>query len=202
MYNKKAWHNKKAWLTFATISAMALLMSSAYAQNSEIATQAHSQGKPKAVDAIDVQKYAGTWYEVARLPMYFQRNCVSDVQAKYSLNADKTIRVNNQCMNREGELDVSEGIAYPQNDGNSQLKVSFLPKGLRWVPFSKGDYWVLRVDEDYQVALVGGPSHRYLWLLSRIPDVDEAVIEDYLNTAKAQGYDLSKLIRTKHSYEK
>ena len=79
------------------------------------------------------------------------------------------------------------------------MKVSFLPKGLRWVPFSKGDYWVLRVDEDYQVALVGGPSHRYLWLLSRTPDVDEAVIEDYLNTAKAQGYDLSKLIRTKHT---
>ena len=195
-------HNKKAWLTFATITGMALLMSSAYAQDSATATQNNPSADPKAVDAIDVQKYAGTWYEVARLPMYFQRNCVSDVQAKYSLNADKTIRVKNQCMNKEGELDVSEGVAYPQNDGNSQLKVSFLPKGLRWVPFSKGDYWVLRVDEDYQVALVGGPSHRYLWLLSRTPDMDEAVIEDYLNTAKAQGYVLSKLIRTKHSAEK
>lgn len=195
-------HNKKAWLTFATITGMALLMSSAYAQVSATAAQINPSAEPKAVDAIDVQKYAGRWYEVARLPMYFQRNCVSDVQAKYSLNADKTIRVKNQCMNKEGELDVSEGVAYPQNDGNSQLKVSFLPKGLRWVPFSKGDYWVLRIDEDYQVALVGGPSHRYLWLLSRTPDMDEAVIENYLNTAKAQGYDLSKLIRTKHIAEK
>ena len=192
-------HNKKAWLTFATITGMALLMSSAYAQVSATAAQINPSAEPKAVDAIDVQKYAGRWYEVARLPMYFQRNCASDVQAKYSLNSDKTIKVRNQCMNKEGKLDVSEGVAYPQNDGNSQLKVSFLPKGLRWVPFSKGDYWVLRVDEDYQVALVGGPSHRYLWLLSRTPDVDEAVIEDYLNTAKAQGYDLSKLIRTKHT---
>ncbi len=195
-------HNKKAWLTFATISGIALFMSSAYAQDSATATQTNPSAEPKAVDAIDVQKYAGTWYEVARLPMYFQRNCASDVQAKYSLNADKTIKVRNQCLNKEGDLDVSEGVAYPQNDGNSQLKVSFLPKGLRWMPFSKGDYWVLRVDEDYQVALVGGPSHRYLWLLSRTPDVDEAVIEDYLNTAIAQGYDLSKLIRTKHSVEK
>ena len=195
-------HNKKAWITFATITGMALLMSSAYAQVSATAAQINPSAEPKAVDAIDVQKYAGRWYEVARLPMYFQRNCASDVQAKYSLNSDKTIKVRNQCMNKEGKLDVSEGVAYPQNDGNSQLKVSFLPKGLRWVPFSKGDYWVLRVDEDYQVALVGGPSHRYLWLLSRIPDVDEAVIEDYLNTAKAQGYDLSKLIRTKHIAEK
>ena len=192
-------HNKKAWLTFATITGLALLMSSAYAQVSATAAQINPSAEPKAVDAIDVQKYAGRWYEVARLPMYFQRNCASDVQAKYSLNSDKTIKVRNQCMNKEGELDVSEGVAYPQNDGNSQLKVSFLPKGLRWVPFSKGDYWVLRVDEDYQVALVGGPSHRYLWLLSRTPDMDEAVIEDYLNTAKAQGYDLSKLIRTKHT---
>lgn len=195
-------HNKKAWLTFATITGMALLMSSAYAQVSATAAQINPSAEPKAVDAIDVQKYAGRWYEVARLPMYFQRNCASDVQAKYSLNADKTIRVKNQCMNKEGELDVSEGVAYPQNDGNSQLKVSFLPKGLRWVPFSRGDYWVLRVDEDYQVALVGGPSHRYLWLLSRTPDMDEAVIEDYLNTAKAQGYDLSELIRTKHTIVK
>jgi len=195
-------HNKKAWLTFATITGMALLMSSAYAQVSATAAQINPSAEPKAVDAIDVQKYAGRCYEVARLPMYFQRNCVSDVQAKYSLNADKTIRVKNQCMNKEGELDVSEGVAYPQNDGNSQLKVSFLPKGLRWVPFSKGDYWVLRIDEDYQVALVGGPSHRYLWLLSRTPDMDEAVIENYLNTAKAQGYDLSKLIRTKHTIVK
>ncbi len=195
-------HNKKAWLTFATITGMALLMSSAYAQVSATAAQINPSAEPKAVDAIDVQKYAGRWYEVARLPMYFQRNCASDVQAKYSLNADKTIRVKNQCMNKEGELDVSEGVAYPQNDGNSQLKVSFLPKGLRWVPFSKGDYWVLRIDEDYQVALVGGPSHRYLWLLSRTPDMDEAVIENYLNTAKAQGYDLSKLIRTKHTIVK
>lgn len=195
-------HNKKAWLTFATITGMALLMSSAYAQVSATAAQINPSAEPKAVDAIDVQKYAGRWYEVSRLPMYFQRNCVSDVQAKYSLNADKTIRVKNQCMNKEGELDVSEGVAYPQNDGNSQLKVSFLPKGLRWVPFSRGDYWVLRVDEDYQVALVGGPSHRYLWLLSRTPDMDEAVIEDYLNTAKAQGYDLSELIRTKHTIVK
>ena len=195
-------HNKKAWLTFATITGMALLMSSAYAQDSATATQTNPSAEPKAVDAIDVQKYAGRWYEVARLPMYFQRNCASDVQAKYSLNADKTIKVRNQCLNKEGDLDVSEGVAYPQNDGNSQLKVSFLPKGLRWVPFSKGDYWVLRIDEDYQVALVGGPSHRYLWLLSRTPDMDEAVIEDYLNTAKAQGYDLSKLIRTKHTIVK
>ena len=195
-------HNKKAWLTVATITGMALLMNSAYAQVSATAAQINPSAEPKAVDAIDVQKYAGTWYEVARLPMYFQRNCASDVQAKYSLNSDKTIKVRNQCLNKEGKLDVSEGVAYPQNDGNSQLKVSFLPKGLRWVPFSKGDYWVLRVDEDYQVALVGGPSHRYLWLLSRTPDVDEAVIEDYLNTAKAQGYDLSKLIRTKHIAEK
>lgn len=192
--------NKKIWLTAAALTGLAVWVNVAQAKSSAIQTPTTAQ--PKAVNAIDVQKYLGTWYEVARLPMYFQRNCASDVQAEYSLNADQTIQVKNQCINTDGKLDVSEGVAYSQNDGNSQLKVSFLPKGLRWVPFSKGDYWVLRVDEDYQVALVGGPSHRYLWLLSRSPDVDEAVIEDYLNTAKAQGYDLSELIRTKHRTEK
>ena len=164
-------HNKKAWLTFATITGMALFMSSAYAQDSATATQTNPSAEPKAVDAIDVQKYAGTWYEVARLPMYFQRNCASDVQAKYSLNADKTIKVRNQCLNKEGDLDVSEGVAYPQNDGNSQLKVSFLPKGLRWMPFSKGDYWVLRVGlgdvykrQDRRIAICGYCHGHLMWM--------------------------------------
>ena len=93
----------------------------------------------------------------------------------------------------------SEGVAYPQNQGKSQLKVSFLPKGLRWLPFTKGDYWVLRVDPDYKVALVGGPSTKYLWILSKTPTIDEATYQSYLQTAKQQGYDLSNLIKTTHT---
>jgi apolipoprotein D and lipocalin family protein len=152
--------------------------------------------KPKAVESIDVQQYAGKWYEIAHLPMYFQRNCVSDTSAQYTVNPDQTIGVLNSCRTETGKIIASQGLAYPQNKGMSKLKVSFLPAGLRWLPFTKGDYWVLRVDPEYQVALVGGPTHKYLWILSKNPHLDEATYQSYLETARQYGYDLSNLIKT------
>jgi len=161
-----------------------------------LSTYAETTTKPVAVDAIDINKYVGKWYEIAHLPMFFQRNCIANTTATYSINADKTVGVLNSCTNKKGEVISSEGVAYPQNEGNSKLEVSFLPSGLRWIPFTKGDYWVLRVDPDYQVALVGGPSTEYLWILSRSPQIDQATYNSYLQTAKHYGYDVSKLIKT------
>lgn len=74
--------------------------------------------------------------------------------------------------------------------------MSFLPEGLRWVPFTKGDYWILRLDPDYRVALVGSPDRKFLWFLARKPQIDSARRQEYLATAQAQGYDLSPLIDT------
>nr|WP_180058645.1 lipocalin family protein [Acinetobacter sp. YH12227] len=160
-------------------------------------TQAETAA-PRAVDQVDIQKYAGKWYEIAHLPMYFQRKCVSNITAQYSVNADQTMGVLNSCRIANREMISSEGIAYPQNEGNSKLKVSFLPPGLRWMPFTKGHYWVLRVDSEYKVALVGGPSNKYLWILSREPQLDEATYQSYLETAKHYGYDITKLIKLPH----
>ena len=151
---------------------------------------------PQAVDRVDVQKYAGKWYEIAHLPMYFQRKCIANITAQYSVNADQTIGVLNSCRIANGEIISSEGVAYSQNQGNSKLKVSFLPTGLRWIPFTKGDYWVLRVDPEYKVALVGGASNKYLWILSRTPTMDEATYQTMVATAKSQGYEVSKLQKT------
>ena len=153
---------------------------------------------PRAVDQVDIRQYAGKWHEIAHLPMYFQRKCVSDISAQYTVNADQTIGVLNSCRTENGEMISSEGVAYPQNQGNSKLKVSFLPPGLRWIPFTKGHYWVLRVDPEYKVALVGGPSTKYLWILSREPQLDEAIYKSYLETAKYYGYDITKLIKLSH----
>ena len=151
---------------------------------------------PQAVDKVDIKRYAGQWYEIAHLPMYFQRKCVANTTAQYSLNPDQTVSVLNSCSTAEGKKISSEGVAYSQNAGNSKLKVSFLPKGLRWLPFTKGHYWVLRIDPDYKIALVGGPSDKYLWILSRDAQIDDATYQSYLNTAKKYGYDVEKLIKT------
>ena len=153
---------------------------------------------PHAVDQVDIHNYAGKWYEIAHLPMYFQRKCVANISAQYTVNADQTMGVLNSCRIENGEMISSEGVAYPQNQGNSKLKVSFLPPGLRWIPFTKGHYWVLRVDPEYKVALVGGPSTKYLWILSREPQLDEATYQSYLDTAKYYGYDITKLIKLPH----
>lgn len=159
---------------------------------------AQAQTTPTAVNEIDIEQYLGKWYEIAHLPMYFQRQCASDTTAKYRLLEDKTLSVENTCKTKSGEVKTAKGIAYPQNQGNSKLKVSFLPQGLRWLPFTKGDYWILRIDADYQHVLVGGPSKKYLWILSRTPHMSEELYQSYLKTAKKQGYDVSKLIKNPH----
>ena len=100
----------------------------------------------------------------------------------------------------EGELQESIGEAVPVEDsGNARLKVTFLPEGLRWIPFTRGDYWVLRVDPEYHTALVGDPDREFLWLLHRDPTIDPALRADFLASARAQGYDLSALIDTPHT---
>lgn len=152
--------------------------------------------KPQAVEKVNLEKYTGQWYEIAHLPMFYQRHCASNTKAQYTLNPDNTMTVFNSCRKADGKLMSATGVAYSQNSGNSELKVSFLPKGLRWIPFTKGDYWVLRLDPDYKVALVGDPSRKFLWILSREPQLDDATYQSYLDTAKSFGYDLKPLIKT------
>lgn len=146
-----------------------------------------------AVKQFDVDRYLGTWYEIARLPNRFQKACVKGNQAHYEKVA-QNIGVTNRCQMDNGEWKTAEAMAYPQNAIGSELKVSFLPKYLRWIPFTTGDYWVMRIDEGYQVALVGEPSREFLWILARTPTIDPAVIEDYLKTATEQGYDVRTMI--------
>ena len=153
---------------------------------------------PQSVNQLDLNRYVGTWYEIARLPMYFQRNCASDVTATYSLNPSGSIKVDNRCNKADGSTIQSIGEATKANETGSELKVTFLPEGLRWLPLTKADYWVLALDDTYQHALVGTPNHKYLWVLSRTPSMDEAAYQSLLSTAKNQGYDIDKLQRTMH----
>ena len=153
---------------------------------------------PQSVNQLDLNRYVGTWYEIARLPMYFQRNCASDVTATYSLNPSGSILVDNRCIKADGSTIQSIGEATKANETDSELRVTFLPEGLRWLPLTKADYWVLALDDTYQHALIGTPNHKYLWVLSRTPSMDEATYQSLLSTAKNQGYDIAKLQRTTH----
>lgn len=153
-------------------------------------------GKAQAVPSVDLNRYAGKWYEIARLPMFFQRNCASDVTATYTLKPSGAIEVNNQCIGKDGKPMQSIGEATKKGDSSSKLKVTFLPQGLRWLPVGKADYWVLDLDANYQYALVGTPDNKYLWVLSRTPTMDETTYQKLVSTAQLQGYDVSKLQKT------
>lgn len=126
---------------------------------------------PTTVDSVDLNEYAGTWYEIGRLPMYFQRKCAGDVTANYTQKTDGSgIVVTNKCVSEGGSGITAEGLAKPVDESGSKLKVTFLPKWIRWIPVGRADYWVLARDADYKTALVGTPDKKYLWLPSTVAE--------------------------------
>lgn len=166
-----------------------------------MATMAYAQTKPlHVVEKVELDKYLGVWYEVARKPMYFQNKCDRDVSATYTLNENGNIAVDNRCYAQDGKLNQSSGEAFVQNAPfNSKLKVSFLPESIRWLPVGRGDYWILKIADDYQIVLVGEPKRKYMWVLSRSAQPDPAVVKEYLDYAQSVGFDLSDIIHTKQT---
>lgn len=150
---------------------------------------------PKTVASVDLKRYQGTWYELARLPMYFQRNCAQS-EARYSLKPDGNMAVYNRCLTEQWTWEEAKGTAKPQVPGKTdKLWVEFD----NWVStvlpgVTKGEYWILYVSDDYKTAIVGNPNRKYLWLLSRTPQINPVVREELLSKARQQGYDTSRLI--------
>lgn len=147
----------------------------------------------QSVPALDFDRYAGQWHEIAHLPVSFQKKCVGDITATYSLRADGRISVHNACRVENGERIAAEGVARPVEGQPGQLQVRFVPDWLSWVPLVWADYWVIALDPDYQWALVGEPDRKYLWILSRSPSMDRALFEQIKGKAEAMGYDLAPL---------
>jgi apolipoprotein D and lipocalin family protein len=145
----------------------------------------------EVVEYVDLERYLGTWYEIASYPAWFAKECTATT-AEYSLLSDGKIRVINRC--RKGNLDGQEKVADGKAEvidtvTNAKLKVWFF-----W-PF-KGNYWIIDLDEDYQWAVVGEPSRKYLWILSRTPSMDGVLYEEIVARVVQQGYDPSRLQRT------
>jgi len=145
----------------------------------------------EVVPQVDIQRYLGTWYEIATIPQRFQKGCVG-VTAHYSLRADGGIDVVNVC--RKNSLDGKErsvrGKAWVvDKTTNAKLRVRFF-----W-PFS-GAYWIIELDKDYQWAVVGHPDRTYYWILSRTPQMDPAVYAELIRRAAEKGYDTSRIKRT------
>lgn len=138
------------------------------------------------VAQVDLQRYLGRWYEIGSFPMYFQRKCIGDTTAEYSLREDGQIGVKNRCRTEEGFIEALGRAKVVPESGNARLKVTFF-----W-PFY-GDYWIIGLDESYRWAVVGNPDRKTLWILSRTPVLPEAELQRAKTRAVEQGFDLNQL---------
>jgi len=166
-----------------------------------VSAQGSAPGPVKPVPAVDLVRYAGTWYEIARFPNRFQKECRSDVTATYSLLDDGQILVINRCRTATGERKEAEGKARRkgEDEPTSKLQVRFAPAILSFLPFVWADYWVIDLAEDYSYAVVGEPSREYLWILARSPVLADGTYEGITRRLRQQGYDPALLIRTSNS---
>jgi apolipoprotein D and lipocalin family protein len=152
----------------------------------------------KTVDSVDLVRHCGLWYEIERLPNSFQSACQGDVTAQYTLLEDGDIRVVNRCRTDGGAMKESAGTARPaeKNGPASKLKVRFAPAFLSFLPFVWGEHWVIELAKDFAYAVVGDPGRKYLWVLARSRTMDEETFQGILGRAAAQGYDVSRPVRT------
>lgn len=147
---------------------------------------------PKTVDHVDLNRYAGKWYELARMPNRFEAKCDRDVTAEYTLDGD-TVRVVNSCVKATGETTVSKGRAKVVDKATgAKLKVTFF-----W-PFY-GNYWVLGLDPEYRWAVVGTPDRKYLWVLSRAPSLPSSEMESILKLVEERGYKRTDAVPTQQT---
>jgi len=151
----------------------------------------------KTIPSIDVARYLGTWYEIAKFPNWFQRKCLSGTNANYQLKEDGNVKVTNRCKVEGGEMAQAIGTARQIGGATSpKLEVRFAPDWLAILPFVWGDYWVIDLDPQYQLAAVSDPRREYLWILSRTPKVNQKSYDDLLQRLIAQQFDLTQLSLT------
>lgn len=165
---------------------------------SAFTTQAQDTLTP--IPSLNLPRYMGTWYEIAKYPNFFQRKCISNTVAQYSAQPDGTVRVFNSCTQEEGKVIDAVGQARQIGAATSpKLEVRFAPAWLSFLPFVWGNYWVIDLDPDYQLVAVSEPKREYLWILSRTPDVSVKAYDELLGRLVKSGFDLKKLEKSKQT---
>jgi len=151
----------------------------------------------KPVESFEVSRYLGTWHEIASIPQFFQRKCVRDTKASYSTAADSLIRVDNVCTRDDGTRERASGRARAGDPSvASKLEVTFLELFGEYRFWVAADYWVIALDPNYSWAVVGHPSRRYGWILSREPSLPTVAVAEIIGRLKSQGYDACEFLVT------
>lgn len=160
---------------------------------------AHASGsnpsEVQVVKEVDLNRYVGKWYEIALIPVWFQKDCDSGSTAEYSLAEGGWINVTNRCCTREGEWKEANGRAWViDKDCPAKLKVGFFSVLGFW-PF-KGDYWIIDLDPDYRYVVIGHPGRNLGWILSRTPELPPGILNGIAERLTQNGYDFSRFKMT------
>ena len=154
--------------------------------------------QPQTVTRVELDRYAGKWYEIARFPNKFQSQCAGDVTADYIRRGDGQFDVVNRCRKTDGALDEAKGRARVADTvTNAKLDVRFAPDWMAWLPTVWAPYWIIDLAPDYAYAAVGDPKREFLWILSRTPQLPDHIYENVVNQVTAQGYDTARLVKTR-----
>jgi apolipoprotein D and lipocalin family protein len=169
----------------AMIMAMVLLMAQA------------PNGGVRTVPAVDLDRYLGKWFEIARFDNRFQRVCAGEVTAEYVRRPDVRSDVINRCRRADGTVTTAAGVARIVDTATrAKLKVRFAPAFLSWIPAVWGDYWIIGLADDYSWAVVGSPDRQYLWVLSRTAAMTPAQYKQAIDVVRANGFDDRRLLTT------
>ncbi len=162
------------------------------------AQAAPSDAKVVTVDSVDLNRYVGKWYEIARLPNFFQKQCAMNTTATYTLLKDGDIEVVNKCTKSDGSVSVARGIAeVVDRKTDAKLKVSFV--SILGIHLFWGDYWIIGLDKDYRYAVVGTPSRKFGWILSRTTSLTPSERQSVDDILKKNGYNPTDFIETEQT---
>ena len=144
-----------------------------------------------AVPSVDLKRYSGKWFEIARLPNKFQKQCVGNTTATFNtMREDGKFEVLNNCLQKNGKVIQMRGEAKVVSDNtNAKMKVSF-PK------FSSDSYWIIDLDPNYQYSVVSSPNREYLWVFSRTPQMNDGIYQQILRRIETMGFQPNKLVKT------
>jgi len=167
-----------------------------------VGAQASTTPAVRTVPAVDLNRYSGKWYEIARYPNKFQKQCVGNTTATYTVKQNGKIEVLNECLKKNGLVNSAKAEAKVAEKGsNSKLKVRFAPGFLSVFGFVWADYWIIDLGSNYEYAVVADPKREYLWILSRDPELKESVYQSILQRVEKQGFQPGKLVRTRQKAE-
>lgn len=165
---------------------------------------AQKNGSPElqSVSSVDLSRYVGNWFEIAKYPNRFQKQCIANTVATYTVKSNGRIEVRNECLLKGGKTETAIGEAkVADKKTNSKLKVRFAPTALSFLPFVWANYWIIDLDPEYGYVVIGEPKRQYFWILSRKSSMDDAQYQKILRRAESMGFSPAKIEKTPQNAE-